>query len=154
MQVAQAYESTERQHSGIVPNFPSDATGSISEVVDLRVLVVEDSEMDFRIINRTLQLMDTYRAHCFKASNIEAVKRLAGKNQFDVALVDYDLDDFKGDAFVRRLREMERTTPVVAVSAHDDGNAALVAAGANAICAKGEFAHIGEVLQQIVERSP
>ena len=79
---------------------------------------------------------------------------LLGQETFDVALVDYDLDDFKGDAFVRRLREMERTTPVVAVSAHDDGNAALVAAGANAICAKGELAHIGEVLQRIVEKSP
>ena len=113
MQVAQAYESTERQHSGIVPNFPSDATGSISEVVDLRVLVVEDSEMDFRIINRTLQLMDTYRAHCFKASNIEAVKRLAGKNQFDVALVDFCLGVDTGTLAISELGGRHSAMPLI-----------------------------------------
>ena len=65
---------------------------------------------------------------------------------FDVALVDYDLDDGKGDAFVASLRATESSLPVVAVSARSEGNAALMAAGATTTCAKLAFSQIQAVL--------
>jgi DNA-binding response OmpR family regulator len=58
---------------------------------------------------------------------------------FDVLLVDYDLDDAKADAFVRWVRGSGDRTPIIAVSARAEGNDALIRAGANAICPKGEF---------------
>lgn len=55
---------------------------------------------------------------------------------FDLVLSDYDLDDGKGADFVRECRSSHPHIPVIAVSAHEEGNAALVAAGAVAFAEK------------------
>ncbi len=65
---------------------------------------------------------------------------------FDAALVDYDLPDGKGDVIVRALRRADPDVPIVAISSHAEGNAALRAAGADETCAKADFEHIGDVL--------
>ena len=65
---------------------------------------------------------------------------------FDAILVDYDLDDGKGDVVVAVAATMQPRPRIVAVSAHDEGNAALVAAGADAVCAKLKFAGISSVV--------
>ncbi len=70
-------------------------------------------------------------------------------SQFDVVLVDYDLDDGKGDTFVRWLRAFDAAAKLVAVSARTSGNAALVAAGATTVCAKIDFARIEAVIREI-----
>jgi CheY-like chemotaxis protein len=76
---------------------------------------------------------------------------------FDVVLVDFDLDDGKGDELVRWTRSSSsgattpvRLLPIVAVSARAEGNAALVAAGADATCGKLAFATIESVLAKTV----
>jgi DNA-binding response OmpR family regulator len=61
---------------------------------------------------------------------------------FDIALVDYDLDDGKGVEFVRWVRASRTPLRMVAVSARVEGNQVLVSAGADAICAKMDFAGI------------
>lgn len=70
----------------------------------------------------------------------------------DVALVDYDLDDGKGDEFVARLRASGSRMLVIGVSSHAAGNAALVQAGADATCGKLHFADIGETLERLATR--
>lgn len=70
---------------------------------------------------------------------------LAG--EFDAVLVDYDLDDGKGTEVVAFLRQLEPRLHVIAVSAHADGNAALLAAGADATCPKTRFAGIEAALK-------
>lgn len=65
----------------------------------------------------------------------------------DVVLVDYDLEDGKGDELVRRLRASAVGVPVVAVSAHEEGNEALLDAGADAVCRKKEFRRIEEAIE-------
>jgi DNA-binding response OmpR family regulator len=69
---------------------------------------------------------------------------------FDIVLVDYDLDDGKGDELVTWVRSSGSATPLVAVSSEDAGNAALVAAGANVVCAKVDFPKIKDVLKSLV----
>ena len=78
---------------------------------------------------------------------LEAFRRFT----FDVVLVDYDLDDCKGDVFVRRLRDSGARLPIVAVSARDDGNDALLAAGANVVCHKGAFRRIASMLTGVAQ---
>src|SRR5262245_26953521 len=68
--------------------------------------------------------------------------------RFDAALVDYDLDDGKGDAVVLELRTADPRVVIIGVSSHDDGNAALLQAGADAVCPKLAFAGIGAVLER------
>lgn len=74
-----------------------------------------------------------------------ALESLQNKN-FDAILVDYDLDDGKGDIVVRAAMQLEPRPRIVAVSAHEEGNTALVAAGADAVCAKLKFADIEQAL--------
>jgi serine/threonine protein phosphatase PrpC/CheY-like chemotaxis protein len=69
---------------------------------------------------------------------------------FDLALVDYDLDDGKGDQVVRYLRSASPSTALIGVSAREDGNAALLAAGADAVCPKLRFATIRDVIRRVL----
>jgi len=82
-------------------------------------------------------------------STVEGARQAAAAVVFDVAMVDYDLDDGKGDAFVAWLRENQPNVPIVAVSSHDQGNAALLRAGALTTCAKLDFRRIGDVLLEV-----
>lgn len=68
---------------------------------------------------------------------------------FASTVLDYDLDDERGDLLLHHLRSEGRSTPVVAVSARAEGNESLVRAGAAAVCAKGDFARITEILAQV-----
>lgn len=66
---------------------------------------------------------------------------------FDLLIVDYDLDDGKGDVFVREVRAVNDRILIIASSSHDEGNAALSRAGATAICEKLKFHHIQAVIE-------
>jgi DNA-binding response OmpR family regulator len=65
---------------------------------------------------------------------------------FDVVLVDYDLDDGKGDELVRWLRQSCVRAKLIAVSARESGNTALRSAGIDDVCSKLEFSRIRSVL--------
>lgn len=97
-------------------------------------------------------------AHAFLATHevvivptVAAARAAAEASTFDVALVDYDLDDGKGDEFVRWIRAVstQKRLPLIAVSARADGNRALVHAGVDHVCAKADFARIGMVLDVV-----
>jgi DNA-binding response OmpR family regulator len=67
-------------------------------------------------------------------------------NQFDLLLVDYDLDDGKGEELVRELRKAGDKIRIIGVSAREEGNAAFLHAGVDAICGKMEFNQIQELI--------
>jgi DNA-binding response OmpR family regulator len=82
--------------------------------------------------------------------SIAAAKAALVSGAFDAVLLDYDLDDGKGACLVELIRRLPAPLPIVAVSAHDDGNDSLLAAGADAVCPKGRFADIERVLASVV----
>jgi len=82
--------------------------------------------------------------------SVSAAKTELEKGTYDVALVDYDLDDDKGDEFVRALRAAGSRILIVAVSSHANGNDALMCAGADAVCRKMDFASISRVLEDLL----
>jgi DNA-binding NarL/FixJ family response regulator len=82
--------------------------------------------------------------------SLAAARAALAAGAFDVVLVDYDLDDGKGAELVPLVRGLAAPPAVVAVSSHEDGNAALVAAGATAACPKTRFAEIARVLRSVV----
>ena len=81
---------------------------------------------------------------------LAAARAAAEASRFDVALVDYDLDDGKGVEFVGWLRGTGSPVPVVAVSARGEGNEALVSAGADGVCAKMDFSAIQHVIDAVL----
>jgi DNA-binding response OmpR family regulator len=72
---------------------------------------------------------------------------------YEVVLSDYDLDDGKGDVLVREVRAAYPDLPIVAVSSHEAGNAALLGAGASAVCSKMEFHRIAQILAELTNES-
>jgi hypothetical protein len=72
---------------------------------------------------------------------------------FDVLLVDYDLDDGKGDELVKELRAAGELVIVICVSSHDDGNTALLRAGATSVCSKTQFDRIQSVIDTATARA-
>ena len=83
--------------------------------------------------------------------SISAAKENFGHSVFDVVLVDYDLDDAKGDELVRWIKQNTPDMPVIAVSARDEGNQSLMEAGANEICNKMEFDCIADLIARLVK---
>jgi CheY-like chemotaxis protein len=79
-----------------------------------------------------------------KSHRVTVVPSLAGARHalasegFDLVLCDYDLDDGKGDEFVRESRAAPPRLPIIAVSSHEVGNAVLMSAGASAVSANAE----------------
>src|SRR5689334_18320947 len=55
--------------------------------------------------------------------SVAAAKVALTGQSFDAVLVDFDLDDEKGDALVEFVRQLPVRPAVVAASAHEDGNA-------------------------------
>jgi DNA-binding NarL/FixJ family response regulator len=79
--------------------------------------------------------------------SLTAARRALDTTSFDLIFSDYDLDDGKGDEFVRECRIKHPDLHVVAVSSHDAGNSALLQAGATVVCGKMEFDQIERVIE-------
>jgi CheY-like chemotaxis protein len=111
----------------------------------VRVLWVENHAVFARMAGRQF-----LSAHDLTVvPSIDAAKDAVTGGLFDAVLIDYDLDDGKGDELVRFVRQLPVRLPVVATSSHEDGNAALLAAGADATCPKARFAEIEAVLRSV-----
>ena len=79
--------------------------------------------------------------------SLRKARQMLSSDEFDLALIDYDLDDGKGDTLVREIRALGVSIAIVGVSSHDEGNAALREAGAGAICNKMQFDQIQGVIE-------
>src|SRR5947207_15615246 len=75
-------------------------------------------------------------------SSLAAARDALADEAYDLLLVDYDLDDGKGDELVRACRVQHPKLKIVAASSHEAGNAALLKAGASAVCGKMQFDRI------------
>jgi DNA-binding response OmpR family regulator len=81
--------------------------------------------------------------------SLAAARAALEKSLYDVVLVDFDLEDGKGTERVLQLVAGFGRPLIVATSSHDDGNAALLRAGADAVCGKLEFARMPGLLRSL-----
>lgn len=84
--------------------------------------------------------------------SLAAARAALAEMVYEVVLIDFDLDDGKGDQLVRELCSSPDRPKIVATSSHDAGNGALVQAGADAVCGKLEFARIAEVIDRLIAK--
>ena len=111
----------------------------------MKILFVENHERFLNAVTREFLCGHTITP----VPNLSEAWAHVSEGDFDVVLVDYDLDDGKGDELVRRIRAASLPVKVVAVSSHDRGNTALRKAGADAVCGKMVFRRIEEVLDSL-----
>lgn len=108
----------------------------------MNVLFVENHARFARIAVRTF-----FTSHVVTiVPSLAAARRALAAQPFELVLLDYDLDDGKGDALLRELRGQSNRPWVIAASAHEAGNEALRLAGADAVCAKAEFPRLESIL--------
>jgi DNA-binding response OmpR family regulator len=79
-------------------------------------------------------------------------RRSISTNKYDLILLDYDLDDGKGSELAVEIRISNPKLPVIGVSSHQQGNEALLKAGANAICSKMDFDRIEGIIDEVTKQ--
>lgn len=84
-------------------------------------------------------------------TSVKAASQLSPFEDFSAILVDFDLNDGKGDELVRTIRACNSYTPIVACSSHEAGNAKLMEAGATEVCGKMDFSKIQAVLERLID---
>ena len=109
----------------------------------MKILYVENHEVFAANVTRRFLSQHTVTV----VPSIAAARQARVAAAFDLLLVDFDLDDGKGDAFVREVRATGDSTIIIGVSSHEEGNAALRRAGASAICSKMQFDRIQSVIE-------
>lgn len=82
-------------------------------------------------------------------SSLAAARQALAAEIYELLIVDYDLDDGKGDELVRACRVLRPDLKIIAASSHEAGNAALLKAGASAVCGKMEFDKIARVIKNL-----
>jgi atypical dual specificity phosphatase len=120
----------------------------LSEQTSLRILYVEDrAEFAASVISRFLSQHSVTVA----LSLAEARQALAGGG-FDLLLIDYDLDDGKGNALIREMREAGESRPALGISSHDEGCQAMLQAGAAAVFGKRLIDQVQQVIDMVSGR--
>jgi len=82
-------------------------------------------------------------------ASLSAARQTLAAETYDLLIVDYDLDDGKGDELVRAFRVLRPELKIIAASSHEAGNSALLKAGASAVCGKMEFDKIAQVIKEL-----
>src|SRR5215204_3060984 len=117
------------------------------------VLLVEDTE-DNRFMMRRLLEMAGYRV--IEAMNGEEAVKLAEKESPQLILMDLSLPVIDGLAATRLIRKLPdfKSTPIIAVSAHDtsDFQSEAIAAGCNSYVTKPiDFNELEELIGQLLK---
>ena len=112
----------------------------------MNILYVENHPVFAEEVTR--QFLATHKV--IVVPSLAAARKEFASGCYQLILSDYDLDDGKGEEFVRECRAAVPDLPIIAVSSHEAGNAALLQAGASAVCSKMEFDHIESVIRKVM----
>ena len=113
----------------------------------MNILWIENHERFAKIALKTFLTAHTVTV----VPSLAAARAALAPAKFDLVLVDYDLDDGKGDALIKEIMALCPSPRIIATSSHAFGNQALMEAGADAVCGKTEFASIGNVIAIVQE---
>jgi two-component system chemotaxis response regulator CheY len=124
-----------------------------SNVEDLTVLVVDDSQFARNHIMRTLKSMGIENFHQ-AADGIEALEQMT-KHYFDFIVTDYNMPNMDGQELVEFIRQKscQSSIPVLMVTSENNENrlAAVQQSGVSAICDKPfESQTVRSIVQQML----
>ena len=83
-------------------------------------------------------------------ASLAAARQALAAEKYELLIVDYDLDDGKGDELVLSCHVTRPALKIIAASSHEAGNSALLKAGASAISGKMEFDRIQSVIAHLI----
>lgn len=84
---------------------------------NLNILYVEDEETIKENVKKTLQL---FCENVLDAQNIKEAKELLQNSRIDIIISDINLPDISGIDFIKELRKIDKTIPIIILSAYTD----------------------------------
>ncbi|WP_428938377.1 response regulator [Fontivita pretiosa] len=129
----------------------------MSEAEILRVLLIDDDELDRAAVRRELRWCDHPHIELTEAADGDAALKLLETGQFDCALLDYRLPDVDGLDILRRARERGIRTPIIMLTGHGNEQVAvdIMKAGAADYLSKsrGAMEHLCQSIRSAVRVS-
>lgn len=129
-------------------------TAQLSE--PLRILVVEDSQLDRKMIESMLKESPAIASYIFLATNLSEALNILDYNQFHVVILDLDLPDSKGLESLKSIHEKSPDIPIVVNTGayEDDLGLQTLSHGAQDFLVKGKYnvAILKKVLYYAIER--
>src|SRR5688572_12088850 len=98
-----------------------------AEPQPLRVLHVEDDEIDTRLVQRVLQAIPVYRVNCDHVETISTAINSLSVQDYDVIILDMRLPDGFGLEVVQAVKDIAPDKPIVILSGVDDMDLTLKA---------------------------
>lgn len=94
---------------------------SSAEVI--RILVVDDDEMQLSLISRWLQKLINMNVNVLATSNVNQAIGLALAKEIDICLTDLDMPESNGIKLLKVIREANPLTPVILMTGVPSRNA-------------------------------
>ena len=94
---------------------------SSAEVI--RILVVDDDEMQLSLISRWLQKLINMNVNVLATSNVNQAIGLALAKEIDICLTDLDMPESNGIKLLKAIREANPLTPVILMTGLPSRNA-------------------------------
>jgi DNA-binding response OmpR family regulator len=118
---------------------------------NLNILYIED-ETNIRLnIKKTLEL---FCQNVFDVENISYAKEILATNRIDIIISDINLPDMSGIDFIKELRKIDKTIPIILLSAYTDKNFLLEATRLKLVdylTKPIDFKNLNSALQKCVE---
>lgn len=127
-------QGTSQNNNRVLNFFKNDMmTGIEPDRRRISVLIVDDDEVDFFIIKRSLSQMQAYDADIHYANNIETAREIAATQRVDLALVDYCLGTETGVRAIEEIGGRGGQIPIIMVSGMPGTEVPQIALKAGAI---------------------
>ncbi len=120
---------------------------------DKVVLVVEDNQISFKLINAVLKQVKTNVVHA--PNGLRAIEFCASDTHFDLVLMDMQMPEVDGLEATRKIKLIRPELPIVATTAntYDETSTVCMEAGCDAFLSKPlQFRKLFEMMQSIFDR--
>lgn len=120
---------------------------------DKLVLVVEDNEISYKLINAVLKQVKATIMHA--ANGKEAIEACLTDTHFDLVLMDMQMPEVDGLEATRRIKQIRPELPIVATTAntYDENYHACKEAGCDGFLTKPlQFRKMFELIQSLFDR--
>ena len=120
---------------------------------DKVVLVVEDNQISFKLMNAVLKQVKANVVHATNGK--KAIEEIESETHFDLVLMDMQMPEVDGFEATRRIKEIRPDLPVVATTANSYQETAIACleAGCDEFLAKPlKFRELFELMQSLFDR--
>src|SRR5262245_62090749 len=138
-----------RQGNASKVRFTTCFVSATQQKIPLRVLIIEDSEFDARILVSTLK-QGGYQPSFLRVETAETLRAALANETWDIILSDYNMPSFSAPAALKIVQDSGLDLPFIIISGGigEDVAVAAMKAGANDYLMKGNLARLAPAVDR------